>query len=246
MATSNFTPSDPSKVFENTVKENIKTLKSLIENSNPLQYLMQLASERPEYKALSEYLIERSAMPPVSFGYLPQDVGGTFQQPGFFNPYKVPQTGAVTLNNTYLNRGYDPTNAVPTLTHELTHAAQLQMAKQRSQEEVANPQTKQQFLDAYKKLVYTDTKPKVSERFAQSVLAEKLNPTWYDENARYRASVNELPAWAMGSVVNQNPLTPYDDYKTPAHLNPTLATEFQILMDLATRDAKANPNKKKR
>ena len=230
----------------NLAPKNVNVLRSLAEHPNPLQYLMQLASERPEYAALTDYLTSRSAMPPVSFRYLPSGNSGTFEHFSPFNPYRVPQTGAVTLNNAYLKRGYDPTNAIPTLTHELTHAAQLQMAKQRSQEEVANPQAKQQFLDAYKKLVYTDAKPKVSDRFAQSVLADKLNPKWYDDNASYRASVNELPAWAMGSVANQNPLYEYDDFKTPAHLNPTLATEFQILMDLATRDAKANPNKKTR
>jgi len=220
----------------NLAPKNVNVLRSLAEHPNPLQYLMQLASERPEYAALTDYLTSRSAMPPVSFRYLPSGNSGTFD----------PQTGAVTLNDAYLKRGYDPTNPIPTLTHELTHAAQLQMAKQRSQEEVANPQAKQQFLDAYKKLVYTDEKPKVSDRFAQSVLANKLNPKWYEENASYRASVNELPAWAMGSVAHQNPLYEYDDFKTPAHLNPTLATEFLILMDLATKDAKANPNKKTR
>jgi hypothetical protein len=77
-------------------------------------------------------------------------------------------------------------------------------------------------------------------------LAYKLNPAWTESQEGYRASSGELPAWAMGNVANTNPLVNYDTYNTPSHLNSTLATEYQILLDLATRDAKANPNKKAR
>jgi hypothetical protein len=230
----------------NLAPKNVNVLRSLAEHPNPLQYLMQLASERPEYAALTDYLTSRSAMPPVSFGSLPAGTNAEFGMSGGFNSKNIPETGAITLSNKYLNKGYDPTNAVPTLTHELTHAAQGEISKQRSQKEVLDKNAKQQFLDAYKKLIFNPDGFKTNRaRYAQGVLADKLNPAWVKENKDYRSSIDELPAWAMGAAAHQNPLYEYDDYNAPAHLNPTLATEYQILLDLATRDAKANPKKKK-
>jgi hypothetical protein len=230
----------------NLAPKNVNVLRSLAEHPNPLQYLMQLASERPEYAALTDYLTSRSAMPPVSFGALPAGTNAEFGIAGGFNNKNIPETGAITLSNKYLKRGYDPTNPIPTLTHELTHASQGEMSKQRSQKEVLDQNAKQQFLDAYKKLIFNPDGFKTNRaRYAQGVLADKLNPAWVKENKDYRSSIDELPAWAMGAAAHQNPLYEYDDYNAPAHLNPTLATEYQILLDLATKDAKANPKKKK-
>jgi hypothetical protein len=225
--------------------ENKNFLKSLAEHPNPVQYLMQLASERPEYAALQNYLTSRSAMPPVSFGYLSDGSTGQFAQKGFFGNSNIPNTGQVTLTQDFLKRGYDPTNPIPTLTHELTHAAQKELISQSMQKDVIDQQAKQQFLDAYSKIVYDQNK-RGRNAFGPNALAYKLNPAWTESQEGYRASSGELPAWAMGNVANTNPLVNYDDYKAPSHLNSTLATEYQILLDLATRDAKANPNKKAR
>ena len=225
--------------------KNVNVLKSLAEHPNPIQYLMQLASERPEYAALTQYLTSRNAMPPISFGYLPSSTTGQFVQQGVFSGGNVPVTGKVTLSDVFLRNGYNPTNAIPTLTHEMTHAAQKEMIGQKLQKNVEDPQTKQQFLDAYAKLSY-DINNHGRSAFAPKVLANKLNSAWTDKNEGYRASSGESPAWAMGAMSNLNPLIDYDSYNTPAHLNPTLATEYQILLDLATRDAKANLNKKTR
>lgn len=225
--------------------KNVNILKSLAEHPNPVQYLMQLASEQQGYTALQDYLTSRSAMPPVSFGYLGQGNTGEFKQRGFFSDNKIPETGKVTLNYGFLKPGYNPTNAIPTLTHELTHAAQKEMENQKYQKNINDLEAKQQFLDAYKKIMY-DKNKRNRDAFSPNVLAAKLNPEWTNTNEDYRASYKELPAWAMGFVANTNPLATYDTYNTPAHLNPTLATEYEILLDLATKDAKANPNKKAR
>jgi len=226
--------------------KNVNFLKSLAEHPNPIQYLMQLASERPEYAALAEYLTSRSAMPPISFGYLPNSTSGQFVQQGIFNGNSnTPVTGKINLNDAFVRKGYDPTNAIPTLTHELTHATQKEMIGQKLQKDVTDPEAKQQFLDAYRKLSYNPSK-RGRDAFGAGLLANKLAPEWTVKNEGYRSSVEELPAWAMGDVANRNPLVNYDSYNAPAHLNPTLATEYQILLDLATRDAKANPNKKTR
>jgi len=218
---------------------------SLAESKNPVQYLMQLASERPEYAALAEYLQSRNAMPPISFGYLPEGSSGQFVQRGIFSNSDIPNTGKVNLSDAFVRRGYAPTNAIPTLTHELTHATQKEMDSQIRQKDIVNPEAKQQFLDAYRKLSYDPSK-RGRNAFGEGALANKLNPEWTAKNEEYRASVGELPAWAMGDVANTNPFVQYDPYKPPAHLNATLATERQILLDLATRDAKKNPNKRNR
>ena len=230
----------------NLAPKNVNVLRSLAEHPNPLQYLMQLASERPEYAALAEYLGVRTAMPQIDFGSLPPGTRGEFGMRGGFNAQKIPENGAITLSNRFLNQGYDPTNAIPTLTHELTHASQGEMARQKFQKEILDQNAKQQFLDAHKKLVFNPEGFKLNKsRYSAGILADKLNPAWTKENETYRASTEELPAWAMGAVANRNSLAEYDDFNTPAHLNSTLATEYQILLDLATRDAKANPKKKK-
>jgi hypothetical protein len=218
---------------------------SLAESKNPAQYLMQLASERPEYAALAEYLQSRNAMPPVSFGYMPDSSAGQFVQQGIFSNSNTPVTGKVNLTDAFLGRRVDPAAAIPTLVHELTHATQKEMIGQNLQKDVIDPQAKQQYLDAYKKLSYDPSKRGI-EAFREGSLSKRLNPEWTDKNQGYRASVLELPAWAMGDVANKNPVNSYDPYKPPAHLNATLATERQILLDLATRDAKKNPNKRAR
>lgn len=219
--------------------------KSLAESKNPIQYLMQLASERPEYKALAEYLQSTNSMPPVSFNFLPSGATGEFVQKGLFSNTDTPRTGKVALTDQFLRRGNDPTNAIPTLTHELTHASQKAMISQSLRKDAEDQQSKQQFLDAYAKLNYDPSK-RGRSAFAANALANKLDPEWTARNEGYRAASNELPAWAVGDVSNRNPRYMYDDYNAPAHLNPTLATERQILLDLATRDAKANPNKRTR
>lgn len=216
------------------------TLRKLAYHPNPIQYVMQLASERPEYSALAEYLTTRSAMPPVSFGYLSPGTSGEYESNGFFRYGSVPATGKVTLNSELMSRDYAPTAGIPTLSHELVHASQREMGSQRVQKDVVDQNAKQQFLDAYKKLVYDKTKP-VGSMSRPNALADLLNRDWSKENSEYRASSGELPAWAIGTVSGKN-----DAYDAPAHLNPTLATEYQILLDLATRDAKANPYKKAR
>jgi hypothetical protein len=219
--------------------------RSLGESKNPVQFLMQLASERPEYAALAEYLQSRNAMPPIAFDFLPSGSSGQFVQRGFFSDSSVPATGKVNLSDSFLRRSSSPENAIPTLTHELTHASQKEMDAQRRQKDVVDQQAKQQFLEGHAKLSY-DRYKKGRAAFAENSLANKLDPQWTAENEGYRASNQELPAWAMGAVANRNPRFLYDPFNTPAHLNPTLATERQILLDLATRDARANPNKRNR
>ena len=166
---------------------------SLAESKNPVQYLMQLASERPEYAALAEYLQSRNAMPPISFGYMPDSSAGQFVQQGIFSNSNIPVTGKVNLTDAFLGRRLAPESAIPTLVHELTHATQKEMIGQNLQKDVVDPEAKQQYLDAYKKLSYDPSKRGI-EAFREGSLSKRLNPEWTDKNQGYRASVLELQA----------------------------------------------------
>ena len=200
---------------------------------------MQLASERPEFAALHDYLTTRSALPPVEFARLSPGTSGQFETNSFFGR-ELPPTGKVQLNGEFLDRAYGPTSSIPTLIHELTHAAGREMSDQYNQRDVLDQEAKDAFKQAYDKLVYYRNAREIDARFPQSVLANKLAPAWGKANEAYRASIGELPSFAMGNV-SGNASQP-----APAHVDPTLATEYRILLDAALRDARANPYKKTR
>ena len=67
--------------------------------------------------------------------------------------------------------------------------------------------------------------------------AAAFNPAWVAANRDYRSTAGELLGFAMGNSapvgVERNPAS-----KVPLHLDATLATEFMILLDLATREEK--------
>ena len=183
-----------------------------------LQALLKEAAGSPEYGALVDYLSARRMMPPIQIEGFD---GGAFHRNSFFGD-RLPRTGVITV-------GYrsDPSTVV----HELTHAADSQLdaqyneIKEKAVRGKITP-TEQQFIRAYEKLAYN--------RFAKDLprleMAKRLAPEWAKKESDYRATNRELPAWGMGGTV-----TPNTDYPAPLHLDPTMATEFQILMDLARR-----------
>ena len=99
----------------------------------------------------------------------------------------------------------------------------------------------QQFTQAYEKLVYNSARRNPDESLARESLARRLDPEWAKKNRAYRASNVELPAWGMGFAVE-----PRRDYDQPLHLDPTMATEFSILLDMANRLQKSQPVTDKR
>jgi hypothetical protein len=105
--------------------------------------------------------------------------------------------------------------------HELTHGTQKQM-----REQYHTPGAGKQFTDAYAKLMG------VGPNAGPEAVTKKMAPQWNDEGKLYRTTPNELQAHAVG---NMSPM-PHPSMGAPAHVDPTLATEFMILLDLATRD----------
>jgi hypothetical protein len=196
-----------------------------------LQQLLQQAAESPQYGELVDYLSARRMMPPIEQKY---GARGEFSRNTAFGN-TLPKTGVVSL-------GY---NATPsTVVHELTHAADKQLDAQyytlRNKRNLT-PQ-EQQFMQAYEKLVYSP-----GQMFGQKSestrgnVARTIAPEWANEARGYRATGSELAAFGMGSTV-----APNVHYPAPAHIDPSYATEFSILLDMARKLQKSQPVTDKR
>jgi len=198
---------------------------------DPVNALRQLASNTPEYQELTNYLMARNAMPEVKFGYL-GGTNGEFERDVGRPNSGVAAPGRVSINNGYLDYDSNPAGAQSTLLHELTHAAWHQIRKQ-VESGTASPELQ----DAFSKLVYDRKKG----TWRMQDIAKTLNPEWHKANEGYRASVSEGPAFGIGNSSYPGPTR--GTWEQPPHLDSTLATEFRILQELATRDALKNPNK---
>jgi hypothetical protein len=100
----------------------------------------------------------------------------------------------------------------------------------------------EQFIQTYEKLIYRPgeligARP---ER-TQSLTAKRIAPEWTNKESDYRATGDELAAWGMGSTVNRNADSP-----APLHIDPSYATEFSILLDMARKLQKSQPVTDKR
>ena len=203
---------------------------AMVRQADPLQSLLRESAEYPQYGELVDYLSARRMMPPIE--RRPMGVSGSFDVNSFFGR-SLPKTGVVNVG---MRAGPD------TVVHELTHAADNQLVSQYT--ELLNKRGKltpaeQQFMQAFEKLSY--------DRFGgdkslpRLTMAKKLDPAWTKKQSDYRATDVELPAWAMGATVR-----PQEDYSPPLHLNPTLASEFSILLNMAKRLQKSQPVTDKR
>ena len=207
---------------------------AMVRQEDPLQSLLRESAKYPQYNELVDYLSARSMMPPIS---LTRGSSSSFTVPGFEGgPNAPPATGLVKIG-----RGETP-NAV---VHELTHAAQRQMETQYYLLRDKARRTKltpldQQFMQAYEKLIYRPgemfgAKPEPT----QSATARRIAPDWVKAKGDYRSTGEELAAFGMGSTVDRNA-------NTPLHIDPSYATEFSILLDMARRLEKSQPVTDKR
>ena len=208
-----------------------KTANALAERQSPLDKLLTASAKYPQYQDLTGYLNSRNMMPPMNMAYLGSDTAGEFKRNNFFNQ-NLPETGVVNFNY-----GAEPSTVV----HELTHAADRQLKDQylnlKHNKSNLSPE-EEQFVAAYQKLSQ-NTNPMVFglKRYPKEELANYLSPEWNKKNQRYRASEPELPAWGMASTIDSKDSR---EYNAPLHLDPTMATEFSILMNMAHRLQKGN------
>ena len=188
----------------------------------PVNALIQ-AQQQPEFGNIMSFLGARGSVPQVRFS----DYGNPkFSTNNLLYGGDLPAAGVVSL---------PPTSDANAVMHEFTHAADRQIG-QLSLEIGNKPARKRtplenQFMAAYDKLRYSaqafNTDP---AKLPREQMASRLGPEWAAKNKDYRAQVGELSAWGMGNMAGPGPERP-----APLHLDPTMATEFSILLELANR-----------
>lgn len=194
-----------------------------------LTKILQAASNNPEYQAIANYLMSRRAMPQMQIGGT--NSYGSFVTPGLFSSGQIPDRGLIKLHEGYGN--VLPSEAASTLTHEATHATERQMIKQYY--ELKNKPNKtdleQQFLGNFQKIIGS-SEPQI-KNWLQTVA-----PQFAKDKADYRAKSNEALAFGVENSVFKEPLS-----NAPAHVDPTIATQFQLLLDQAQRVQDQQPFK---
>lgn len=132
------------------------------------------------------------------------------------------------------------------LIHELTHAVNREMTKQ-YYENVQTPTYKQtpeykDFEQGYTKIMQGRSSYNESPTAGIKIPLEKLAPAeWKKEYKGYRTSEGETPAFGMGNTLGrpEEAVT-----RAPDHVDPTIATDFSVLLDLAIRAAIPSTSKK--
>lgn len=181
--------------------------------ANPLRRLLQPVEENQQYRDMVSYLSAQGMMPPMSYGDTTRDDWVAVYQRG----PDLPKSGVIKFAS----------DARPAaVAHELTHAADYAIRDQYKalkDKKGELTQLEKQFMDGYEKLVGR----KFSNR---RKVVERIAPDWSYFNKSYRSSGPELAAHGIESTV-----WPNDENLAPLHVDPTYATEFAILLDLANR-----------
>lgn len=187
-----------------------------------LEKVQSEARQGEAYRQMEQYLRAREAMPDIVAKKLPEPINAQF------TAMRMPAgSGRIELH-----KDPDVLRVIgPSLmAHELAHAAERQMGQQASEESSVFG-GKSQFAEAYDKLVGRG--PFVSGK-KRAEFAQKIAPDWASFNREYRASPTEIGAHGVGAFA---PSKNMQD-SAPLHVDATAATEFQILLDLAQRNAK--------
>ena len=169
------------------------------------------------------YLAQRNAMPAIEQAWLGESTGGQFSYPS--DPSSPGMIKYATSRS--------PVGMSNTLLHELTHAADRQISKDALEYMRSDPQ----LYDAWLKLSTSVARPAAGERLPErdprQEMAYRMAPQWFNQYQNYRASNKELPAWGVADAAIST-----GSQSAPPHLNATLAQEFDILLDLASRAKK--------
>lgn len=186
--------------------------------------ILQASSNNPEYQQLADYLMSRRAYPDVALKYMPGKYG-SFTSPGLFSDGKVPNRGIVSLNEAA--KQWDPTQMAPTMTHELTHAAEKQMIKQYYEinKKTNKTELEKQFLNNFQKILGS------SEGEIRNWI-KQIAPEFAKQESDYRATAGEGLAFGVGNSAFEKTAS---DRPAPLHVDPTIATMFGLLLDQAQR-----------
>lgn len=190
-----------------------------------LTKILQEASNKPEYQAIVDYLMSRRAMPNIQYGGKP-DVFGTFTPQSLFNQQY--RHGNLTINP---NAATAPVKDVaPVMQHEMTHAAYNQLFYQADairKQKTPKTEEEQRFLDNF---------DKISKGVPEQLKA--IDASYAEKNKGYRANTDESLAFALQNASNPQ----YKEgWNAPTHVDPTLATQFMLLLDQAQRVQNQKP-----
>jgi len=180
--------------------------------------IQDTARQNDAYPDIEKYLQARDALPDVQISdNLPEGTNG------MFTSINLPiGSGQLKLSKNA------PKQILPSvLTHEMSHAADRQMMQQAMEQSMFGKGN--QFTEAYQKLVGPEGRNRTD-------LARKVNPDWASDNQYYRALPQEIAAHGIGAFSGPNTQS-----NAPKHVDATAATEFQILLDLARRNANNGP-----
>jgi len=200
------------------------------EPTEQLVRTLQAAEQNTPYRVVLNYLRERGAIPPIRQGVRISSLGS------FATGGDLPPTGVVNL-------GYAP--KLNTITHEMTHAAQRQLPRQYYSHRTETTPESRQFRDAYEKIDFNPAKSfRDPARYPLRNFISRLAPDWFKSNLDYRTTEVELPAFAVGNASSMEAKEPVSSYEPPPpHIDPTIATQMLMLLDLATRATRAEKKK---
>jgi hypothetical protein len=187
------------------------------------------------YSEIVNYLGKHGKIPEFAREYLGY-ASGEFS----YDPWNSKDRGKISFNKRY--------GAIPepsTVIHELTHAADRQLGAQYAAFKSQGIQN--QFTDAYEQFRTMPQKGLFdsSEQKGMGVeeAIKKLSPnSWRENNKEYRTDPKEAIAFGVGNSATKT----RDLYDAPLHLDPTLSTNFRILMDLANRFPVPKPKETKK
>lgn len=220
--------------FDGRVIERAKNASTGIEEDNldvkltslqpRVDKLVDETSKLPDFQTLTGFLKKGDKMPPIVARLLEDGTRAAFN----YSPYLKEGTGEISVNPSMVSKAkFDP-GAPGTMVHEVAHAVDRQIRSTAGDIE-SKPKrdwtdSEAQFYQAYQKLHTGDGKDRSKD------LARSLDAKWFNDSSKYRTSANELRGWAMG---NSN--RAIDDSRGGSHVDTTLASEFMILVDLASK-----------
>ena len=190
--------------------------------------ILRAASNNPDYQQIANYLMSRRSYPEISYMNKPSSNYGTFTTQGLFGNANVPKRGVVSLNRNASVA--NPELVAPTLTHELTHAAETQLYRQYNELKAKSNKSdiERQFMDNFEKILGS----KVTEQ------ASAIQPEYTKNRTAYRTRGDEALAFALQNV--NYPNSPSDNY-APEHIDPTIATQLMLLLEQAQRVQNQQP-----
>jgi hypothetical protein len=189
--------------------------------ADALEGMQKKARENEMYRASEKYLQSRGQMPDIEVGRFMRDIDNAA-----FTALNLPMgSGTILVNKDVIASDFKKDIGPALLAHEITHAADRQMEQQAIEQRGKGTK----FAEAYEKLMGSEGRNRLEP-------ARRADYEWTEGNRLYRSTPEEIAAHGVGAFSG-----PVLQDRAPLHVDPTAATEFQILLDLAQRDIDKGP-----